>query len=190
MSQLNQQTAQALLQTTTTEPHLFQHARAVSAAMGAMATHFGADKAYWEAVGLLHDYDYQQYPEEHLQHTEQPLRETGVDDISIRAILSHGWGICSEVEPLSDMEKSLYTMDALTGLVSATAKMRPSGIADLTPASVTKKLKDKHFAAGVRRDVILSGIEKLGMERTEIIAICIEGMKLHAQELGLMGTGS
>lgn len=190
MIKLNKQKAQELLSATTSQPHLMQHALAVSSAMGAMAKHFNADEAYWEAVGLLHDYDYQKYPEEHLQHTEQPLRAAGVDEESIRAILSHGWEICTEVEPQTDLEKSLYTLDSLTGLVSATAKMRPNGINDLTLSSVTKKLKDKNFAAGVHREVIDNGIEMLGMERAEVIAICIDGMKPHAQCLGLMGKGS
>lgn len=190
MEKLNKQRALELLHTTTSQPHLLQHALAVSGAMGAMADHFGADANYWEAVGLLHDYDYEHYPEEHLQHTEQPLRDAGVDEESIRAILSHGWGICSDLAPLTDMEKSLYTMDCLTGLLSATAKMRPGGITDLASASVTKKFKDKSFAAGVNRETISKGLALLGMDRAEVIAICIEGMKPHAQKLGLMGKPS
>jgi len=187
MEQLTKSQAQTLLESTTSQPHLMLHALAVSAAMGAMAKHFGADAGYWEAVGLLHDYDYQQYPQEHLQHTEQPLREAGVDEGSIRAILSHGWGICSDVEPQTAMEKSLYTVDSLTGLISATAKMRPTGISDLTASSVTKKLKDKRFAAGVNRETIRKGIEMLGMERAEVITLCIDGMKPYAQKLELKG---
>lgn len=189
MEKLSKQKAQELLNTTTTQPHLLQHGLAVSVAMGSMAKQFEEDVEYWEAVGMLHDYDYQKYPEEHLKHTEQPLREAGVDEEAIRAILSHGWSICSDVEPQSNLEKSLFTLDALTGLVSATAKMRPNGIMDLTPSSVVKKLKDKSFASGVNRDTIGNGIDMLGMERSSIIAVCIEGMKPHAQQLGLMGKG-
>ena len=98
--------AKELLATTTTEAHLFEHAIGVSAAMGAMARHFGQDPAYWEAVGYLHDYDYEQYPEEHLAHTAEPLRQAGVDEESIRAILAHGWSLRTDVEPLTEMEKS------------------------------------------------------------------------------------
>ena len=101
MAKLTLEKAQALLKKHVTEPHLFNHALAVSAAMGAMARHFGAEAEHWEAVGFLHDYDYQQYPEEHLRHTEAPLCEAGVDEESIRAILAHGWGVCSDVEPLT-----------------------------------------------------------------------------------------
>jgi len=187
MEKLTRETAKALLKSTTTEPHLLQHAVAVSAALGAMAEHFDADIDYWEAVGYLHDYDYQQYPEEHLKHTESPLREAGVDEESIRAILSHGYNICTDIVPETDMEKSLYTVDALTGLISATAKMRPAGITDLTAKSVAKKFKDKSFAAGVNRDTILKGLEMLGMERAQAFTICIEGMKPYAQQLGLLG---
>ena len=187
MEKLTKEKAQTLLRTTTTQPHLLQHALAVSAAMGAMAKHFGEDAEYWEAVGFLHDYDYQQYPEEHLRHTEHPLREAGVDEEAIRAILSHGWNFCSDVKPQSNMEPRLYVLDALTGLVSATAKMRPSGISDLEPSSVTKKIKDKSFAAGVSRETIRDGIEMLGMDRAAVIAVCIEGMRAHAESLGLTG---
>lgn len=187
MEILNKERAQELLSATTTQPHLLQHAFAVSSAMGAMAEHFGADQAYWEAVGLLHDYDYQQYPEAHLQHTREPLLDAGVDEASIRAIITHGWERCSDVEPLTDLEKSLYTLDALTGLISAAAKMRPTGISDLTATSIVKKIKDKHFAAGVDREVISKGIEMLGMDRAEVINLCIAGMKPHAEYLGLVG---
>lgn len=185
MKQLDVSTAEELLRTTTTQPHLFQHAWAVSCAMAAMASHFGENPQYWAAVGLLHDYDYEKYPEEHLQHTEAELRAAGVDEESIRAILSHGWGQITNLEPQSMMEKSLYTLDSLTGLISATAKMRPTGISDLTATSVVKKFKDKSFAAGVHRDLISQGLEMMGMERAQAITICIEGMKTEAKRLGL-----
>ncbi len=188
MEKLTKDRAQALLETTTTEPHLLQHALAVSAAMGAMARHFGAGAAYWEAVGLLHDYDYQQFPEEHLQHTEEPLRTAGVDEEAIRAILAHGWGQCSSVEPKTDLEKSLYAVDELTGLISANAKMRPTGIADLAAKSVKKKFKDKAFAAKIDREVIQNGADMLGMELSELITLCIEGMRPYAAQLGIAGS--
>ncbi|MBQ7816654.1 MAG: hypothetical protein IJ339_04790, partial [Oscillospiraceae bacterium] len=105
-----------LIAQTTTQPHLIMHATAVMAAMGGMAQYFGADAAHWQAVGYLHDYDYEQYPDEHLKHTEEPLKAEGVTDEEIRAILSHGFGHCIDVEPITDMEKSLYTVDELTGI--------------------------------------------------------------------------
>lgn len=188
MEKLTKERSRELIETTTKEAHLLQHALAVSAAMGAMAQHYGEDVEYWQAVGLLHDYDYEQHPDEHLQHTAGPLASAGVDEESVRAIMSHGWGLCSEVEPQTTMEKSLYAVDELTGLVSATAKMRPRGILDLEPSSVKKKFKDKRFAAKIDREVIRKGSEMLGMELSEMIAICIEGMKPYAAELGLLGT--
>lgn len=188
MQTLTLEKAKELLATTTTEKHLFQHALAVSAAMGAMAEHFAEEPLYWQAVGYLHDYDYEQYPAEHLQHTEEALLAAGVDSTSVRAILAHGYGLCTTVEPLSNLEKSLFAVDELTGLISATAKMRPAGITDLEPSSVKKKFKDKKFAAKVDRNIIKQGTIMLNMELTELIAICIQGMKPYADELGLLGT--
>lgn len=169
------------------EDHLILHAKNVSYAMGAMARHFGEDEEHWEAVGLLHDYDYEQYPEEHLQHTREPLLAAGVDEEDVRAILSHGWGICCDVKPETNMEKSLYTVDELTGIIQACARMRPNGILDLELKSFMKKYKDKKFAAKCSRDTIQQGCELLGMEVSEVAEICIEGMRAHAEELGLAG---
>lgn len=166
-------------------PHLITHALAVSAAMGAMAGHFGADRDHWQAIGYLHDVDYEAYPEAHLQHTEEFLAPEGVDQADIRAILSHGWGLCSQVEPQTDLEKSLFTVDELTGIIQAAALMRPTGISDMTVKSGMKKFKDKKFAAGCSRDVIRQGCEMLGMEVSEVMAICIDGMKACMDELGL-----
>ena len=182
--------AQELTADMVTEEHLILHERNVCYAMGAMARHFGEEEEHWQAVGMLHDYDYEKYPEEHLRHTAQPLREAGVDEADIRAILSHGYGICTDVEPISNMEKSLYTVDELTGIIQACARMRPNGIQDLEVKSFMKKFKDKHFAAKCNRDLILKGCEMLGMELKDVAAICIEGMKEHAQELQLTGTVS
>ncbi|MDL2253524.1 hypothetical protein LJC49_05540 [Ruminococcaceae bacterium OttesenSCG-928-I18] len=189
MAQLTIERSRELLSQTTNEPHLLQHALAVSAAMGAMAKHFGKEEGYWQAVGYLHDYDYEQHPEEHLRHTEAPLREAGVDEESIRAILAHGFGELTDTEPKSELEKSLYAVDELTGLISATAKMRPNGISDLTAKSVKKKYKDKAFAAKIDREVIRRGAEMLGMDLSQLIELCIEGMRGHALALGLTGTG-
>ncbi len=168
-----------------TEEHLNLHEKNVCYAMGAMARHFGEDEEHWQAVGMLHDYDYEKYPEEHLRHTAEPLRAAGVPEEDIRAILSHGWGICSDVEPVSNMEKSLFTVDELTGIIQACARMRPNGITDLEVKSLLKKFKDKRFAAKCDRGTILKGCEMLGMELSEVAAICIDGMRAHAQELGL-----
>ena len=190
MSALTMERARELLAATTREKHLLQHALAVSSAMGAMAIHFGEDEAYWRAVGFLHDYDYEQHPEAHLKFTEEPLREAGVEEEAVRAILAHGWGLCTDVEPHTNMEKSLYAVDELTGLISATAKMRPNGILDLEPKSVKKKFKDKAFAAKIDRGVIQKGADMLGMELTELITLCIKGMRDVADELGIGGAGA
>ncbi len=171
-----------------TDPHLIIHSLNVMAAMGAMAEHFGEDKDHWMAIGYLHDYDYQAYPEEHLAHTEGPLLEAGVEPEDIRAILSHGYGICSEVKPESNLEKSLFTVDELTGIVEACARMRPHGITDLEVKSLMKKFKDKRFAAKCDRQLILQGCEMLGMDVKDVAALCIEGMKPYAAEIGLLGT--
>ena len=173
-----------------TEESLVIHSLNVSYAMGAMAEHYGADREYWEAIGYLHDYDYQEFPEEHLQHTREPLLAVGVSEEDVRAILSHGYEICTDVEPVTDMEKSLYTVDELTGIIQACARMRPNGITDLEVKSLMKKFKDKKFAAKCNRETILRGCEMLGMDVKEVAAICIEGMKPHAEEIGLLGTGA
>ena len=172
-----------------TEDHLILHSLNVSYAMEAMAGHFGADKEHWKAVGYLHDFDYEQYPEEHLQHSEKELLALGVDPADVRAILSHGYAIENDIEPLSDMEKSLYAVDELTGIIQAAARMRPNGLTDLEVKSFMKKFKDKRFAAKCDREIILRGCEMLGMDIREVAEICIEGMRPHAEELGLLGTG-
>ena len=171
-----------------TEPHLILHAKNVMYAMGAMADHFSQDRGHWMAVGYLHDYDYEKYPEEHLQHTEKELLAQGVEEADVRAILSHGYGICTDVKPESDMEKSLFTVDELTGIIQACARMRPKGITDLETKSFMKKFKDKKFAAKCDRELILRGCEMLGMEVSEVARICIEGMKPYAEDIGLSGT--
>ena len=180
--------ATELTLSTTTEEHLLIHAKNVCYAMGAMAAHFGADREHWQAVGMLHDYDYQEYPEEHLRHTEQPLLEAGVPAEDVRAIMSHGYDIVNDIKPETDMEKSLFTVDELTGIIQECARMRPRGIRDLEVKSFMKKFKDKKFAAKCDRELILKGCELLGMEVQEVAAICIEGMREHAEEIGLAGT--
>ena len=130
----------------------------------------------------------QQFPEEHLLHTEQPLLEAGLSREEVRAILSHGYGIINDVKPETNLEKSLFTVDELTGIIQACARMRPHGITDLEVKSFMKKFKDKHFAAKCNRELILQGCEMLGMELRDVAAICIEGMKEHAAELELLGS--
>ena len=173
-----------------TEDHLLLHELNVCYAMGAMARHFGENEEHWQAVGMLHDYDYEKYPEEHLNHTAEPLRAAGVDEEDIRAILSHGYGLRNDVKPISNMEKSLYSVDELTGIIQACARMRPKGIQDLEVKSFMKKFKDKKFAAKCNRELILNGCAMLGMDLKEVAEICIEGMKAHAAELQLLGSDS
>ena len=172
-----------------TEESLIIHSLNVCYAMGAMARHFGEDEEHWMAVGYLHDYDYEKYPDEHLQHTGKELLAKGVSEEDVHAILSHGYGIVNDVEPVTNMEKSLFTVDELTGIIQACARMRPNGITDLEVKSLMKKFKDKKFAAKCDRETIKKGCEMLGMEVRDVAGICIEGMKPHAEEIGLQGTG-
>ena len=177
--------AKELLNTTTTQEHLFLHAKNVMAAMEGLAKHFGEDSEHWKAIGYLHDYDYEQHPEEHLQYTEEPLKEAGLEDSEVRAILAHGYGIINDVEPITNLEKSLFTVDELTGIIQAAARMRPAGITDMEVSSFMKKFKDKKFAAKCDRELIKKGCEMLEMEVKEVATICIEAMKPYADELQL-----
>lgn len=177
--------AKDLLDTTTTEAHLFLHAKNVMVAMGGLARHFGEDDQHWMAIGYLHDYDYEQHPDEHLQYTEQPLKEAGLTNEEVRAILAHGYGICNDVEPITTLEKSLFTVDELTGIIQAAARMRPAGITDMEVSSFMKKFKDKKFAAKCNREIIKQGCEMLNMEVRDVASICIEVMKEYAEELQL-----
>ena len=184
---LSLQRAKELNENMITDHGLILHSLNVCYAMGAMAEHFGEDKEHWEAIGYLHDYDYEKYPEEHLAHTKEPLLEAGLTEEEVRAILSHGYGLRNDVEPLTNMEKSLYAVDELTGIIQACARMRPNGITDLEVKSFMKKFKDKKFAAKCNRELIKKGCEMLGMDVREAAEICIKGMKEHAEELELTG---
>ena len=168
-----------------TEEHLFHHALAVSAAMGAMAEHFQGDVEHWQAIGYLHDVDYQEFPTEHCLHVEELLAPEGVSPEEIRTIMSHGWGLCCDVEPQTDQEKSLFTVDELTGIIMAAALMRPTGISDLEGKSAMKKFKDKKFAAKCDRDVIRKGCEMLNMELSQVMELTIRGMQKEMTALGL-----
>ena len=149
--------AKELLNTTTTEEHLFLHAKNVSVAMKGLAAHFGADVSHWAAIGYLHDYDYEQHPEEHLQHTREPLLAAGLTEAEVRAILAHGYCHLNDIAPQTELEKSLFTVDELTGIIQAAARMRPLGITDMEVSSFMKKFKDKKFAAKCDREVIKKG---------------------------------
>ena len=162
---------------------------AVEAVMRHFAELFGEpDVEKWAIIGLVHDLDYEMYPDQHCQKVREILMDEGWPEDYIRAIQSHGWGICSDVEPVEKMEKVLYTIDELTGLIAATALLRPSkSILDLKAKSVKKKWNQKSFAAGVNREIIEKGLELLGMERDFIIEETIKGMQKVAEEIGLKG---
>mgnify|MGYP001025888721 CR=1 FL=1 len=167
---------------------LQRHALAVEAVMRHMARRLGQDEEMWGVIGLVHDLDYDQFPEEHCVKVVEILKGEDWPESYIRAVISHGWGICSDMEPQSDLEKTLYAIDELTGLVTASALVRPSrSILDMTPKSVTKKWKDKSFAAGANRQVIEKGAQMLGVELSALIHDTIEGMKPVAEAIGLKG---
>jgi len=178
----------ALLKRYNQSESLIKHALTVEGVMRHFAQRRGEDVRKWGIIGLIHDLDYEQFPEAHCRKTEEILRSEKWPEEYIRAVVSHGWGICSEVKPESDMEKVLFAIDELTGLVTTTALVRPSkSVMDLTAKSVKKKWKDKRFAAGVDRDIIEKGAQMLGMDTTELIAETIEGMKTVAEAIGLKG---
>ncbi len=188
MNKLTREDAWKILMEYNQSPSLLNHTLTVEAVMEHFAELNGEDPEVWGVVGLLHDLDYEKYPDEHCHKTEKILREKGVDDAYIRAAISHGYGICNDVKPESKMEKVLYAIDELTGLIYANCLMRPSkSVLDLKVKSVKKKFKDKKFAAGVNRDIILKGCEMLEMDLDEVIAETIEGMKKKADEIGLRG---
>lgn len=169
-------------------PNLLSHALAVEAVMRHVAGKKGADREMWGVIGLIHDVDYEEHPDEHLRHAPDLLRIHGWPEEYIRAVASHGWGICTEVEPVTDPEKALFAIDELTGLVAAAALVRPSrSVLDLPVKSVVKKWKDKAFAAGVNRSVIEKGAALMGVSLEELIADTIEGMRTVAAEIGLKG---
>ena len=181
--------ALALLNEYNKNERLIKHALTVEAVMRFMARKRGEDEDKWGVIGLAHDLDYERYPDEHCQQTDRILRENDWPEDYIHAIVSHGWGICTDVEPTHEMEKVLYAIDELTGLITACVLVRPSkSLADLKVKSVNKKWKDKSFAAGANRNIIQKGIDMLGMERADLISDVIEGMREAAAELGLDGS--
>lgn len=167
---------------------LLRHAFAVEAVMRYMARKNGEDEEKWGVIGLVHDLDYERFPEEHCRKSPEILREADWPEDYIRAVVSHGWGLCSDVEPQSLLEKTLYAIDELTGLVATAALVRPSrSVLDMQAKSVKKKWKDRRFAAGVNREVIEKGAALLGMDLMELISDTIMGMRTVAVEIGLEG---
>ena len=167
---------------------LIKHALAVEGVMRYFARKRGEDEEKWGVIGLVHDLDYEKFPEEHCHKSEEILKEKGWPEEYIRAVVSHGWGLCSEVEPQTELEKVLYAIDELTGLVVTTALVRPSkSVMDVKVKSVKKKWKDKRFAAGVDRSIIEKGALMLGMEVSDLITDTLAGMQEIAEEIGLKG---
>lgn len=167
---------------------LIKHALAVEAVMRHFAGIFGEDTDKWGIIGLVHDLDYERFPEEHCIKVKEILTENNWPQDYIRAVVSHGWRICSDVEPRERMEKVLYTVDELTGLITAVTLVRPDkNILNLEVKSVKKKWKEKSFAAGVNREIIAEGAAMLGMELDNVIEETIRGMQKIAIELGLDG---
>lgn len=167
---------------------LRKHALAVEAVMRYAARKRVADEDKWGVVGLIHDLDFERFPDQHCSKTGEILRERGWPEEIIRAAVSHGWGVCSDTEPQTEMEKVLFAVDELTGLVAATALVRPTkSIHEVEVKSVRKKWNQKQFAAGVNREVIEKGAAMLGIDLDELVADTIEGMKQVAAEIGLGG---
>jgi putative nucleotidyltransferase with HDIG domain len=167
---------------------LIKHALAVEGVMRYFARKRGEDEDKWGIIGLIHDLDYEKFPDQHCVKTEEIMRQRNWPAEYIRAVVSHGWGICSEVKPESEMEKVLFAVDELTGLVTTTALVRPSkSVMDMKAKSVKKKWKDKRFAAGVDRGIIEKGADMLGVPVADLIADTIMGMRDVADQIGLKG---
>lgn len=162
------------------EPFHIMHALTLEGVMGwyAETLGFSDEKDYWSLIGLLHDIDFELYPEQHCQKAPELLREAGVSEAAIRSICSHGYGICSDIQPEHEMEKVLFAADELTGLIFAAVKMRPSQSAsDLEVSSLKKKFKDKKFAAGCSRDIIEQGAGMLGWDLDKLFDLTIQAMR-------------
>ena len=180
--------AMALLRKYNKNESLIKHALAVEGVMRYMARKYGENEDKWGIVGLVHDLDYEMFPDQHCRKSEEILKNHSWPPEYIRAVISHGWGICTDVAPQTDMEKILYAIDELTGLVVTTALVRPSrSVMDLKAKSVRKKWKDKRFAAGVDRSIIEKGARMLGLELNELITDTIMGMREVAESIGLKG---
>lgn len=177
-----------LLQKYNKKDGLIRHALAVESVMAHFAGLFNEDEQKWRVIGLVHDLDYEMYPEEHCHKCIELFRAHNWPEDYIRSVISHGYGICSDVEPRTPLEKTLYAVDELTGLIASCALVRPSkSILDIKAKSVRKKFKDKRFAAGVDREVVKKGAVYLDMELSELITQVILGMRPAAQAIGLKG---
>lgn len=167
---------------------LYKHALSVESVMRFMAKKHGEDEEKWGIIGLIHDLDYEMYPDQHCVMTEKILKENNWPEEYIRAVMSHGWGLVTDVMPVTLLERAIFAMDELTGLVATSALVRPSkSVLDMEARSVKKKWNDKRFAAGVDRSVIEKGAEMLGVSLDELITDCIMGMRTAAKEIGLAG---
>ena len=185
-SNLTREEALELLRKYNQEPFHIQHGLTVEKTMRWFANELGyGDEAdYWAITGLLHDIDFEQYPEEHCVKAPELLREAGVGEDMIHSICSHGYGICCDVEPELEMEKVLFAADELTGLIGAAALMRPSkSVQDMEVSSVKKKFKDKRFAAGCSRDTIREGAERLGWELNDLFEKTLKAMQSCEDEI-------
>ena len=177
---ITRQQALDLLKQYNSEPFHIQHALTVEGVMEWYAKElgYGEDVEFWATVGLLHDIDFEKWPEEHCQKAPELLRSAGLSEDFVHAVCSHGYGLCSEVEPTHEMEKVLFAADELTGLIGAAARMRPSkSVQDMEVSSLKKKFKDKKFAAGCSRDVIAQGAERLGWTLEELMEKTILAMR-------------
>ena len=167
---------------------LINHSLMVESVMRHFARLYDEDEEKWGVIGLVHDLDFEKYPDKHCKITEMILRENNWPEDYIRGVLSHGWKLATDVEPIHPMEKVIYTIDELTGLIYATAIMRPSNsLYDLKVKSVRKKWKQASFAAAIRRDVIADGAELMGMDLAKVVEETIEGMKPVSEQIGLSG---
>lgn len=165
--ELSREQAWAFLQEYNKEPFHLRHAETVEGVMRYLARElgYGEEEEFWGNVGLLHDLDFELYPDEHCIKVQEIMKEKDIDERIIHAVASHGYGICCDVAPVHEMEKVLFAVDELTGLIGAAALMRPSkSVKDMEVKSVKKKFKDKHFAAGCDREIIKRGAEQLGWE--------------------------
>lgn len=179
-SPISREQALDLLKTWNSEPFHILHALTVEGVMRWFARErgFADEEEFWGLTGLLHDIDFERYPEEHCRRAPEILRSAGVSDDMIHAVCSHGYGLCCDVKPEHEMEKILFAVDELTGLVGAAVKMRPSGsVMDMEVSSLKKKFKDKRFAAGCSRDVIRSGAEQLGWTLDELFERTLDAMR-------------
>ena len=179
-SSLTREEALALLRNYNKEPFHIQHGITVEHVMRWYAGDLGykEEEDYWGIAGLLHDIDFEQYPQEHCRKAPELLREGGVGEDMIRTVCSHGYGICSDIKPEHEMEKVLFAADELTGLIGAAALMRPSkSVMDMEVSSLKKKFKDKRFAAGCSRDVIRQGAEMLGWDLNDLFERTLQAMR-------------